>query len=152
MPENSETAIVVCFFSFILFVYWFRYVCGLILAAKPARNHAGEVAQANHLRFHEVQSALSSECSILELAELTSALDRDYRLLVYLLERGGTSEAFGSASERRILQIYYQVLLVWYSCVRAVARDMAQRTVENMTLVVAHLASRLGERLAARTF
>ena len=131
-----------------LFVYWFRYVCRLILAAKPARNHAGEVAQANHLCFHKVQSALCSECSILELVELTNALDRDYRLLVYLLKRGTTYEASGSVTERRILQIYYEVLLVWYSCVRGVGKGMAQRTVEHMTLVVAHLASRLGERLA----
>ena len=42
-------------FSSILFVYWFRYTCLLILNTKTAQDFARQVAATNQLSFPDVQ-------------------------------------------------------------------------------------------------
>lgn len=44
-------SILVLTVSLILFLYWFRYTCLLILSAKPAKDYSGQVAQVNQLSF-----------------------------------------------------------------------------------------------------
>ena len=52
------STIVIMAGSVLLFGYWFRYTCLLILSARTTRDYAGAVATANQLSFLEVQSVL----------------------------------------------------------------------------------------------
>ena len=57
MIELISTVIITAS-SVLLFGYWFRYTCLLILSAKTARDFAGQVAAANQLGFLDVQNQL----------------------------------------------------------------------------------------------
>src|SRR5260370_34862849 len=85
--------------SVLLFGYWFRYTCLLILSAKTARDFAAEVATANQLGFLQVQSQLRANAA--NLGGLCDALDRDYAILNSLLKQGGESSAEGSSIEKQ---------------------------------------------------
>jgi hypothetical protein len=61
--------------SALLFAYWFRYACLLILSTNTAHDHTGTVAVANHLEFLEIQSQLRHPGADLE--GLHRLLDHD---------------------------------------------------------------------------
>ena len=44
---ETATTILIIVGSMLLFGYWFRYTCLLILSAKTTRDYAGEVAAAS---------------------------------------------------------------------------------------------------------
>ena len=50
------TTVVITVSSILLFGYWFRYSCLLMLSTKTARDYVGAVAAANQLGILEVQS------------------------------------------------------------------------------------------------
>src|SRR5690242_11509363 len=91
--------------SVVLFAYWFRYTCLLILSAKTARDYAADLVQASGLRVVEVQSKLRADQAI-DLAELHAALERDYSF-VQSLSRRDTGEQL--ILENRMLQIHYSI-------------------------------------------
>ena len=134
--------------SILLFAYWFRYTCLLIISARTTRDYAGAVAVANQLGFLEVQSQLSDNSPDLvrlpELDRLKDALDRDYKVLTYLLKHAGANGEDGL--EMRMLEIEYRVMGAWYSMSRRLSHSAACRAVEEMSLVIAHFANAMGER------
>ncbi len=144
MLENVATA-VVAVASCVLFVFWFRSACLLILVAKPARDYARGVAIANQLTFREVQEALCNNASA-DLQTLTAALDRDFLVLSYLLKHAAVIR--DSAIERRMLWIDYWTMRAWCSAASRVSPLVARRALQEMAMVVAHFASTLGEQLA----
>src|ERR1700681_3502809 len=86
--------------SVLLFAYWFRYTCLLMLSAKTAQDYAYDVAMAHHLSFLEIQSQLRE--SNVDFDRLRDALDRDYDLISHLLK-----SANASSLEDRMLAINY---------------------------------------------
>ena len=72
--------------SALLFVYWFRYTCLLILSAKTTRDYAGEFAAATELSFPSVQAKLREAYTAASLVELQASLNRDYAVVTYLLK------------------------------------------------------------------
>src|SRR5271169_728228 len=66
--------------SLLLFLFWFRYVCLLVLNARPARDYAIAAAAANQLSFPDVQAILQNRAAA-DLEELRHLLDRDFALL-----------------------------------------------------------------------
>ena len=133
--------------SVLLFGYWFRYTCLLILSAKTARDYACDVAMANQLSFLQVQSQLRAQVP-LELDALQKALDRDYDVLTYLLKHASTSSNEG-ALEKRMLEINYRVMRACYRVSRSLSADFARQALEEMSMVVAHFANSMGESAAA---
>lgn len=133
--------------SLILFVYWFRYTCLLILSAQNSRNYAPQVATANQLSFIDVRSELMQETPASPLEKLHRSLDRDYRVLTYLLEHAACDSA-GRSIEERILMLDYQIMRAWYWMTRGLSTGMARRALLEQTSVVNHLANAMGERLA----
>ncbi|PYT17989.1 MAG: hypothetical protein DMG59_05615 [Acidobacteria bacterium] len=132
--------------SALLFGYWFRYTCLLILTAKTARDYAWEVAEANHLCFPKVQSKLR-ERPISNLDRLRDCLDRDYIIVIYLL--GHTTSSYGEGVlEKMMLAIDYRMMGAWYRVSRWFSPKAARDALEEMTLVVAHFANAMGERAA----
>jgi len=131
--------------SALLFGYWFRYTCLLILNAKTSRDFATEVAAANRLNFQAVQSELRTTEA--DLDQLQQSLHRDYALLTYLI--GHTGEAHGDmVLEDRLLQFNYRLMAAWYSVSRHFSTSLARKALEEMSQVVAHFANAMGERAA----
>jgi len=129
--------------SVLLFGYWFRYTCLLILSAKTTRDFAGEVATANQLGFLEVQSQLRANA--VDLGPLCDALDRDYAVLARLMQQGGDSS---SSVEKRMLSINYSLTRAWYRVSSHVSAAAARQALEEMSMMVAHFANVMGEQAA----
>jgi hypothetical protein len=125
--------------SVLLFGYWFRYTCLLILSAKTAQDFAGDVATANRLGFLEVQSQLRAQ--VADLGPLCETLDRDYAVLSRLLREGGEISA-----ENRMLSIHYSLTRAWYRASSHVSAAAARRALEEMSMTLAHFANVTGEQ------
>ncbi len=128
--------------SVLLFGYWFRYTCLLILSAKTTRDFAGEVAAAHQLKFLEVQSQLRANA--VDLGPLCDALDRDYLVLARLMQQRDVS----SSVEKRMLAINYKLTRAWYRVSSHVAAAAARKALDEMSMMVAHFANVMGEQAA----
>src|SRR5436190_21607906 len=98
MIELAATSIITVS-SALLFGYWYRYTCLLILSAKTSRDYAGDVAVANQLNFLEVQHQLREGAG--DLDRLHQSLDRDYVALAKLFQGAGSEKGL----EDRMLQL-----------------------------------------------
>ena len=137
--------------SALLFGYWFRYTCLLILSAKTTRDYAGEFAAAVELSFPAIQSQLKAGAmgNTATLMELQSSLNRDYAVLTYLLKNVTDKSAGASSVEVRMLEVHYKVMGAWFSVTKSVSVSSSKRALEEMALVVAHFANAMGERADA---
>jgi hypothetical protein len=137
---------IIAFGWLLLFLFWFRYVCLLLLAARPARDCAAVAVAANRLSFPDVQNTLQRRTTA-DLDELKRLLDRDFALLTYVLRHISSPPAGIAAIEKRMLEIDYRLTRVWYRTSLHFSRMAARRALDEMSNVVAHFASSLGERL-----
>lgn len=140
--------IVIIASSILLFGYWFRYSCMLILTAKTARDYAGGVAMANGLSFPEVQVLLQKE-SPAGLNGLRDSLDRDYAVIAYLLKHAGNRARPGASLERMMLSVHYRLMRTCYALSRRLSAGTARRAIEEMSMVVAHFANTMGQQAAS---
>ena len=138
------TNVVICASSVALFLYWFRYSCMLILAAKTSYDHSEEVASTNQLVFPEVRARLQEQPAA-NLNSLHRCLERDYVLINYLLEHTPASGG-ESRTEVAMLKLHYRVMSAWYRLTWRFLRESASEALEEMLLVVVHLANVIGER------
>ncbi len=129
--------------SLLLFGYWFRYTCVLILRTKTTRDFAGDVAIANQLSFPAVQHQLSLASA--DLARLYTSLDRDYALVTYLVSHAAGRQGEISL-EDRMLQLNYRLMGAWYRMSRPISVAAARKALEEMSMVVAYFANVMGER------
>ena len=132
--------------SVLLFSYWFRYTCLLILSAKTTQDYAGEVAAANQLSFVRVQTQLQEGGP--ELAALQAALDRDYAVVTYLLKHASPAEG-ESSIESRMLEMNYRLMRGWSVLSRRFSTELSRQALQEMSQVVAHFANLMGERASA---
>ena len=132
-----------------LLIYWFRYTCRLILRARPARDYTQAVAAANELRFLEIQMELPHVQGRLQLDNLQKTLERDYRLLSFLLRHTASLHAETDFVEQNILTLHFTLTKAYYAFVRAMSQSEARRAIQEMAGVVSHFANRMGERAAS---
>jgi hypothetical protein len=131
--------------STLLFVYWFRFTCVLILGAKTAQDFATSVASAHNLSFPRIQARLR-EISVGEFDGLKDMLDRDYAQVMQLMRQ---MEAGKSGIEERMLSIHYFLTGVWYRTSARFSEKYGRQALEQMSQVVAHFANSIGEAAAA---
>jgi len=134
--------------SIVLFAYWFRYTCLLILSAKTARDYTSDVAYSNKLGFPDVQAQLNRSDSP-DLDRLRAALDNDYRVVRNLLKYMPKAEEGPSSLETQMLAINYRLMGTWYQVCRHFSGTSAARALGEMSMVVAHFANLMGEQAAA---
>ena len=146
MLELFATAIITVS-SALLFGYWFRYTCLLILSTRTARDYARTVAEANELNVLHVQAELSAGSSA-DLDRLHQSLERDFEVLRFLFRNA--AEAGGNQQlEDRMLGLYYRLMSGCFATTRGFSDAWARRALEGMSLVVEHFANALGERAEA---
>ena len=140
------SSILIILVSVVLLLYWFRYTCVLILKTRGARDYSAEVAAANQLSFPDVVGRLQAGQ---ELDPLRRMLERDCRLLEYLLHHTASLEVGGPTVEQRLLSIDFRLMRLWYAVTRRLASSQARRALEEMSEIVSHFANAMGERAAA---
>jgi hypothetical protein len=123
--------------SSVLFLYWFRYTCLLLLAQKDAQ-YAFQVASNIKLSFPQVQAALKTPAHSSGMDGLRERLDQDYHLLTELLSHPGSD-----SMEHRILRFDYRVMRVWYQLTRT------SRALVEMSSILGYFAAEIGESAAA---
>jgi len=128
--------------SVLMFGYWFRYTCLLILSAKTTRDYAAEVAAANQLSFLQVQSELRE--SPADLERLHASLDRDLAVVSSLINASGQW-----GMEDRMLQLNYRLMSTWCSVSKRFSPEAGRRALDEMSMIVSHFANSLGEQAAA---
>src|SRR5258708_4585651 len=128
MTETIATSIILCG-SALLFAFWFRTACLLILVAKPTRDYARGIATANQLAFQEVQETLGDETEV-DLRKVRDALDRDLRVLSFLLKHPAPKRDDGI--EWRMLRINYWTMAAWCSVIWRVSPKAARRGLKEM--------------------
>jgi hypothetical protein len=130
-------SLLIIFFSLILLVYWLRYSCILLLKRNVERSAATEDPR---FAFGEISRRLNVES---DLGPLERSLDRDYRVLVYLIEH---ASGLGLDSiEARLLVLDYKVMKFWYQITKVLLPRQARSAVREMASVLEALSTRLGE-------
>jgi hypothetical protein len=133
--------------SIVLFGYWFRYTCLLILSAKTARDYAVDVARSHKLGFAEVQAQLQQGVSP-DLDRLRTTLDNDFKVVRNLLKSMPNVGEGQSALEAQMLALNYRLMGAWYHVSRYFSGSAAARVIGEMSMVVAHFANLTGEQAA----
>ena len=126
--------------------YWFRYMCLLMLRTRTGNDYASDLATANDLKFRGIREQVTGDASAQKLAELERSLDRDYRLLTYLLSHTAGLQVGGFSLEQRMLMLDFRLMqgLCWLT--RRLATRQARSAVVEMAEVLTRLANDMGER------
>ncbi len=136
--------------SLVLLVYWFRYTCLLLLHSRMECASATLVASANRLSFLTVREQLLSGGLELPLDEFQRALDRDYRVLRYLLEHSAGLEI--SSLERQLLAMDYQLMQLRYRLTRNTSRDQASKALCEISGILGYFAQKMGEQATQQSY
>ena len=126
-----------------LLTYWFRYCCLALL-----RNHTEQpsLVPENRFSFLEVRAQLQDSAA--DLDPLHRSLDRDYRIVTYLLQHAA---GFGTPSiEHRILRIDYKLMQAWYRVTRTAAPAQARKALWERASILGILAQKMGEQAGLR--
>ena len=133
--------------SLILFVYWFRYTCLLVLQTELSLQHVGSAVEANNLKFPLVRDDL--ERGRLAFDEQYAALESDYRIVSYLLDN---ASGFRSGSiEERMLLADFRLMQIWYRVTRNALQQQAQSSLSEMSSILGYFADRMGRRILAES-
>ncbi|HWC95392.1 MAG TPA: hypothetical protein VG456_01550 [Candidatus Sulfopaludibacter sp.] len=127
--------------SLILFVYWFRYSCILLL--RGAAEQIGDVVADPDTRFsvNDVQARLKAREA---LDPLHSALNRDYQVLTYLLHHAAGLEL--ASFEDRLLVVDYRVMQVYYRATHKLFPEQARIALTEMASVLDVLVHKIGQQ------
>jgi hypothetical protein len=142
------SSVLIIAFSFVLLVYWFRYTCLLILRTKTTKDYASSVVTANKLQFPHIQDRLR-DAESMPLDPLRKTLERDYRLLTYLMKHTAGFQVGGITVEQRMLLLDFKLMQMWYGATRKFAAPQARAALDEMSNILGHLANAMGERAAS---
>ena len=134
--------------SLALFVYWFRYTVIIILSNRRESDYAQKVSAANHLSFVDVRQQLHARTADQELPNLFRALQRDYRVLKYLLGHAATIETGSYTAEQRLLMVNFRLMGLWFSAVRRLRPQHAKHALLEMAGTLEYFANIMGRRFA----
>lgn len=143
------SSIFILVFSAVLFVYWFRYTCVLMLRSKTPLDYSARVVEANQLSYPSVELRLSEEGWDRELGQLVLSLKRDYRLLSYLLKHAAGMEFGGSTLEQSMLRIDFRIMQWWCKASRFVSPALSKAALREMAQVLHNFANTMGERVVS---
>lgn len=132
--------------SVLMFGYWFRYTCLLILSAETTRDYAADIATANQLSFLQVRAELRDQQPA-DLNRLQASLDRDLAVVTYLIQNASGQGEWGM--EARMLKLNYRLMSTWCSVSQRFSPEAGRRALDEMSMIVSHFANSLGEQASA---
>jgi hypothetical protein len=134
-------SVLIIAFSLVLFVYWFRYSCILLLRSRADQSFADTSERFN---YANVQQGLRAG---MELDPLHRSLENDYRILTYLLEHAANLQL--EQLEYRLLVLDYKLMQGWYRVTRSVSPKQARSALTEMADILRVLVGRMGEQAAS---
>lgn len=137
--------------SLLLLLYWFRYTCLLLLHAQPPRDYSKQVAAANQLKVFDVRATLATGQGSPNFDDLEQMLDRDYRLVMYLIRNAANFRTAGSELEQRMLMLDFHIMRLVYRVFARFSPSQARGALEEMAHIIARFAHMMGERAAVAT-
>jgi len=130
--------------SVVLFVYWLRYSCVMLLRGAQER---AETVTVVDQRFN-ISAVLESLQTEADLEPLERALDRDCRMVTYLIEHAAGLEL--ASIENKLLVFDYKLMLLWSRVTRTLAPQQSRRALSEMAEVLSVLIAHVGERSQLR--
>lgn len=127
--------------SAVLFVYWFRYTCLLILSSRPTRDFARVAARQFDLAFVEVQTSLAD--GVPDLAALHAKLDKDYAAINRVIHN---YKVRVDAVEGIMLRVHFKAMRAVYALTHRLAPKQARAALVQMADTIAHFAGVAGEQ------
>lgn len=137
--------------SLLLLLYWFRYTCLLLLQTQPSRDYSKQVAAANQLKIFDVRARLVASEGPQQLDALEQMLDRDYRLIMYLMRHAANFRTAGSELEQRVLMLDFHIMRAVYRLSKRFSPAHTRDSLEEMAQIIADFAHVMGERAAIAT-
>jgi hypothetical protein len=134
------TSVLIIAISVILFVYWLRYSCVLLL------RNAQERSQPNcqdDERF-AISSVLQRIKTESDLAPLEHALQRDYQVVTYIIEHATDLEL--ASIENKLLVLDYKLMRVWSRLTRTLAPHQSRKALSEMASVLQVLIAQMGDQ------
>ena len=123
--------------SVLLFAYWFRYSCVLLLRNAAERAGASPVGD-ERFSVARVMQSLKTEP---ELDPLERALERDNHVLTYLIEH--TADLELASIENRLLLLDYKLMRMWSHLTRTAAPEQSRRALAEMASVLGVLVGKM---------
>ncbi|MCX6627691.1 MAG: hypothetical protein NTW28_08690 [Candidatus Solibacter sp.] len=134
------TSVFIIAISVILFVYWLRYCCVLLLRNAQERAAMSKVSDQ---RF-SVSSALECLKTDADLGPLERALERDYHVVMYLIEH--TADLELASIENKRLVIDCKLMRAWSRLTRSVAPQQSRKALSEMAAVLSVLVGQMGDQ------
>jgi hypothetical protein len=133
------TSVFIMAISAILFFYWLRYSCVMLMRSARERAEMSKVADQRFSVFL-VLERLKTEG---ELGPLERALERDYHVVMYLIEHAADLEL--ASIENKLLVLDYKLMRVWSHLTRTVAPRQSRMALSEMAAVLSVLVGQMGE-------
>jgi hypothetical protein len=130
------TSIFIVGISAVLLAYWLRYSCVMLLHGAQERS-----ATTVDERF-SASSVLERLKTEADLAPLERALERDYRVVTYLIEHATDLEL--ASIENKLLVLDYQLMRLWSRLTRTLAPQQSRKALSEMASVLRALAGQMG--------
>jgi hypothetical protein len=139
------TSVFIIVISVILFVYWLRYSCVMLLRSARERAEMPTVADE---RFN-VSSVLERLKTESDLAPLERALERDCYVVTYLIEHAADLEL--ASIENKLLVLDYKLMRLWSRLTRTVAPQQSRKALSEMASVLSVLVGQMCEQSRLQT-
>ena len=124
--------------SMLLLAYWLRYSCVILLRDAQERTATFTVAD-ERFSASSVLERLKTEA---DLAPLERALERDYRVVTYIIEYATDLEL--ASIENKLLVLDYKLMRLWSRLTRTLAPQQSRRALTEMASVLRVLAGQMG--------
>jgi hypothetical protein len=134
-------SILIIGFSLVLFVYWFRYCCILLLRNSQEQLAATPVPEDTRFGVAGVIERLRTEE---KLNLIHQALNRDYQVFTYLVQHAAGLEL--SSMEDRLLLADYRLMQLWYRITLTAAPRQAREALAQMASILNVLVRRMGQQ------
>ncbi len=136
MPES----ILIIVFSLVLLVYWFRYAVRRLLSENQAEEPKAAISQLSLMETRETWRQWGE----LPLDRLHQALEKEYRLLEYLLDHAAGLRL--RPTEIYLLTLDYRLMRLRFRLTRNASAAHAHRALEEMARILGYIAYKMRKR------
>jgi hypothetical protein len=134
------TSVFIIAVSVILFVYWLRYSCVLLLRNAQERSQSASQPD-ERFGIDAVVKRLRTEN---DLSSLEQALDRDYHVVTFLIQHAADLEL--ASIENKLLVVDYKLMRAWSRITRTLAPEQSRKALSEMANVLQVLVSQIGDQ------
>jgi hypothetical protein len=131
------TSVFIIAISVVLFVYWLRYSCVMLLRNAQERTVVSMVAD-ERFSISSVRERLKAKG---DLDSLERDLERDYHVVTYLIEHAADLEL--ASIENKLLVIDYKLMRLWSHLTRTAAPEQSRKALAEMASVLGVLVDQM---------